>query len=241
MHIAILETGRINAEIADRFPRYPQMFRDLFARQPDSGLVLSEVAVIDGTFPASVTDYDGYIVTGSAAGVYDDHDWIPPLMEFIRAAHAADRPLVGICFGHQIIAHALGGHAEKWPGGWGLGIYDVDLASRPAWVPAGDRVKLTHIHQDQVVRLPEGARRHGATSFCENAMFSLADNVFCMQGHPEFEPDYTAALMTARRDSMGPDRVDDALKSLDRGHENDRVAGWIVAFFRHHAAARAAA
>ena len=241
MHIAILETGRINAEIADRFPRYPQMFRSLFGRQQDSGLVFSEVAVIDGEFPASVEDYDGYLVTGSAAGVYDEYDWILPLMEFIRAAHAADRPLVGICFGHQVIAHALGGFTEKWRGGWGLGVYNVDLASCPAWVPPTGQVKLIHIHQDQVVRLPAEATTHGSTSFCENAMFSIADNVFCMQGHPEFEPDYTAALMTARSDSMGPDRVAHALGTLGDGHEGDRVASWIVDFFRHHAGARAAA
>ena len=241
MHIAILETGRINAEIADRFPRYPEMFRSLFARQRGSGLVFSEVAVIDGEFPAAAEAYDGYIVTGSAAGVYDDFDWIPPLMDFIRAVHAADRPLVGICFGHQVIAHALGGHAEKWHDGWGLGVYDVDLDAPPAWIPPADRVKLTHIHQDQVVRLPEAATRHGSTDFCRNAMFSIADNVFCMQGHPEFEPDYTAALMTARRDAMGPDRVDSAIDSLAGGHEGDRVAGWIVEFFRRHADARRAA
>ena len=162
-------------------------------------------------------------------------------MAFIRAAHAADRPLVGICFGHQVIAHALGGFTEKWHGGWGLGVYDVDLASCPAWVPPTGQVKLIHIHQDQVVRLPAEATPHGSTSFCENAMFSIADNVFCMQGHPEFEPDYTAALMTARRDSMGPDRVAHALDTLGHGHEGDRVAGWIVDFFRHHAGACAAA
>ena len=96
--------------------------------------------------------------------------------------------------------------------------------------PADGQVKLIHIHQDQVVRLPAEATPHGSTSFCENAMFSIADNVFCMQGHPEFEPDYTAALMTARSDSMGPDRVAHALGTLDDGHEGDRVAGWIVDF-----------
>ena len=91
------------------------------------------------------------------------------------------------------------------------------------------------------MRLPAEATPHGSTSFCENAMYSIADNVFCMQGHPEFEPDYTAALMTARSASMGPDRVAHALGTLGDGHEGDRVAGWIVDFFRHHAGARAAA
>jgi len=241
MHIAILETGRINAEIADRFPRYPDMFRQLFAQTAGDDLTFTEVAVIDGDMPDPVDEYDGYLVTGSAAGVYDSYKWIAPLMDFIRAAHAADKPLVGICFGHQVIAHALGGHAEKWHGGWGLGVYDVALRDTPAWMPARDSVKLIHIHQDQVVRLPEGATRLGSTDFCENAAYYIGDNVFCMQGHPEFERDYTAALMAARTDSMGAGPVADATQSLDSGHEGVTIAGWIVNFFIRHAASRAAA
>ena len=113
MRIAILETGRINAEIADRFARYPDMFRTMFdgATQQGAGqhgMKFVEVPVVDGVIPDDVDDYDGYLVTGSAAGVYDEFDWIAPLMAFLRTAHAADKPLVGICFGHQVIAHALG-------------------------------------------------------------------------------------------------------------------------------------
>jgi GMP synthase-like glutamine amidotransferase len=241
MHIAILETGRINAEIADRFVRYPDMFRQLFAQTPASGFTFSEVAVIDGELPASIDAYDGYLVTGSAAGVYDDFPWISPLMAFIRAAHAGDKPLVGICFGHQVIAQALGGHAEKWSGGWGLGVCDVALHDTPDWMPPCDSVKLIHLHQDQVTRLPDNAIHLGSTGFCANAAFYIGDNVFCMQGHPEFEPDYTAALMAVRTDTMGKDAVAAATQSLESGHEGVTIAGWIVDFFTHHAAARAAA
>ncbi|MEL0197249.1 MAG: gamma-glutamyl-gamma-aminobutyrate hydrolase family protein [Rhodobiaceae bacterium] len=241
MQIAILETGRINAEIADRFPRYPDMFRQLFAQTAAPDLSFVEVAVIDGDMPASVDEYDGYLVTGSAAGVYDSLPWIAPLMDFIRAAQAADKPLVGICFGHQIIAHALGGHAEKWHGGWGLGVHDVTLHDTPAWMPSRDSVKLIHIHQDQVVRLPGDATHLGSTDFCANAAFYIGDNVFCMQGHPEFERDYTAALMAARTETMGADNVAAATQSLETGHEGVTIANWIVNFFTRHAASRAAA
>ena len=250
MRIAILETGRINAAIADRFARYPDMFRAMFDKtgktggtetHAGTGFAFIEVPVVDGVIPDDVQDYDGYLVTGSAAGVYDDFDWIDPLMAFLRAAHAADKPLVGICFGHQIIAHALGGRTEKWHDGWGLGVFDVALNDTPSWMPQTNQVSLIHIHQDQVVSLPEDATCIGSTSFCSNAMFHIGDNVFCMQGHPEFTEDYTSALMTSRRDSMGEARVDAALTSLEDGHEGIDMAGWIISFFMQHTKARASA
>ena len=139
MHIAIMETGRINEAIADQFDRYPEMFRTMFERAGATDLELSTIAVVDGELPAHVDDFDGYLVSGSAAGVYDDFDWIAPLMEFLRSAHAADKPLVGVCFGHQVIAHALGGRTEKWHDGWGLGIYDVTLDGAPSWMPQKEK------------------------------------------------------------------------------------------------------
>ena len=67
-------------------------------------------------FPEGIHDADGWLITGSRHGAYEDHPWIPPLEEFIRDAYAAQVPLVGICFGHQIIAQAMGGKVEKYQG-----------------------------------------------------------------------------------------------------------------------------
>ncbi|MDA9930054.1 GMP synthase [Alphaproteobacteria bacterium] len=257
MKIAILETGRINDAIADQFDRYPEMFAALFEQVgPEknfSGVkgadfTFTTVPVIDGVFPSDIQAYDGYLVTGSAAGVYNDYDWIAPLQDLLRDIHAANLPLVGVCFGHQVIAHALGGKAEKWHDGWGVGPYQVRLNSPPPWLrprdlgsrdrggSPSDEVRLIHIHQDQVVALPPGATHFGSTSFCENAMFYIGDNVFCMQGHPEFTPDYTKALMEVREFSMGSDRVESALEGLKTEHEGVTIAGWILQFFANHRA-----
>ena len=97
MHIAILEAGRTNPDMPAKFHDYPNMFETLFADQPNSvDFCFSTVPVIDDVFPQTVNDYDGYLVTGSAYGVYDDAPFIPKLMVFIQKIFAADKPLVGI-------------------------------------------------------------------------------------------------------------------------------------------------
>ncbi|MGC6496772.1 MAG: glutamine amidotransferase-related protein [Candidatus Puniceispirillaceae bacterium] len=241
MNIAILETGRINATIADRFDRYPDMFRTMFDAIGNADLVFTDVPVIDGVFPDSVDAYDGYLVTGSAAGVYDDFDWIDPLKAFIRDIYAARKPLVGVCFGHQVIAEALGGRCIKWPDGFGVGTCDVTLANTPDWMPDRESVRLIHFHQDQVTALPEGATHLGSTGYCANAMYYIDDHVFSMQGHPEFSADYTAALLTVRAADIGDDRVTGAIADLAQEHEGTTIARWIKAFFTSHMPSKSAA
>ena len=125
MHIAILEAGRTNPDMPAKFRDYPDMFETLFAHQPKSAdFRFSIIPVIDDVFPPTVDDFDGYLVTGSAYGVYDNAPFIPRLIVFIQKIFAAGKPFVGICFGHQIVAHALGGHATKFEDGWGIGIFN---------------------------------------------------------------------------------------------------------------------
>ena len=120
MHIAILEAGRTNPDMPAEFQDYPDMFETLFTGQTSNAIFqFSNVSIIDGMFPESVNHYDGYLITGSAYGVYDDAPFIATLMEFIRTIFTAGKPLIGICFGHQVIAHALGGYAAKFDGGLG--------------------------------------------------------------------------------------------------------------------------
>ena len=236
MHIAILEAGRTNPDMPEEFHDYPDMFETLFADQPNSAdFRFSIVPVIDDEFPQEVDDYDGYLVTGSAYGVYDDAPFIPNLMEFIRNIFAAGKPLVGICFGHQIVAHALGGHSGKFNGGWGIGTMSIKMVGKANWIPANiGQLDLIHVHQDQVITLPPGAIRLAQSDFCQNAAFVIGKQVFAIQGHPEFTPEYTNALIDIREDKIGKDRAAEARILLQKPHDGHRVGGWILDFFTGH-------
>ena len=233
MHIAILEAGRTNPDMPAEFHDYPDMFETLFADQPNSAdFRFSIVPVIDDVFPQSVDDYDGYLVTGSAHGVYDDTPFIPRLMVFIRKIFAAGKPLVGICFGHQIVAHALGGHAAKYDDGWGIGTMLIKMVGAVDWIPSDiDQLDLIHVHQDQVMTLPPDAVRLAQSDFCKNAAFAIGKQVFAIQGHPEFTPAYTNALIDIREDKIGKDRTAKARISLQKSHDGQRVGSWILDFF----------
>lgn len=242
MRIGILKAGETNAGMLPAHATYSEIFDRFFTSEPAfDRFTITVIDVMGGELPADIHDYDGYLVTGSATGVYDDEPWIAPLGAFLRAAHAARIPLAGICFGHQMLAHSLGGHAEKFDGGWGLGVRDVPLANKPAWLDDRDSIRLIHIHQDQVMRLPDGATLIGSTDFCHNAMYHVDDIVFSMQGHPEFTLDYTEDLLDLRRDLMGPDRVDAARDTYAGGHDGPTLTRWFYDFFAQHAPAQGAA
>jgi len=227
MKIGVLETGRPPEELADRYDDYPTMFATLLA---DGGFEFSAYAALDGELPDSIHDADGWLITGSKFGVYEDHDWIPPLEEFVRKAYAANVPLVGICFGHQLIAQALGGKVEKFKGGWSIGGVDYPFGGQD-----GD-LKLLAWHQDQVIEKPAEAEVVSATPFCQYAALVYGDKAFTVQPHPEFSTAYVRDLVEARREIL-PAEVTEHADDLT-GAETDapRIAGMIIDFFQRRAA-----
>ena len=157
-------------------------------------------------------------------------------MAFIREIFAADKPLVGICFGHQIVAHTLGGHAAKFDGGWGIGTMPINMVGKAGWIPTNiDQIELIHVHQDQVISLPPEAVRLAQSDFCLNAAFAIGNQVFAIQGHPEFTPSYTNALIDIREEKIGKERAATARISLQKPHDGHQVGGWIIDFFAAHA------
>jgi GMP synthase-like glutamine amidotransferase len=188
-------------------------------------------AVDEGHLPAAPEDCDAYIVTGSAAGVYDDDPWIASLLDFLRDARGRAK-LVGICFGHQAMAQAFGGKVIKSPKGWGIGAHDYRIVGRQAWMDGSDSLRLPASHQDQVVEVPPGAEITVASDFTPIAGLVWRDHpAISFQPHPEFEPAYATALIEARRGKVYPDaEADRAVASYAAADDRARVAGWIARF-----------
>ena len=225
MKVAILETGRPPAKLVEQFGDYPTMFRHMLG--PEFEVDRFDVAA--GELPADPSDYGAYLVTGSPAGVYDPLPWIEPLKDFLRSAK--DRTLVGICFGHQVMAEAFGGHVEKSDEGWGIGLQRYEVERVEPWMDDVAFISVPASHQDQVVEQPPNTEVIASSSFTPFAALAWTDRpAISVQFHPEFEPAYAKALIAARREAM-PD-PDGAIASLDKPNDNERIADWIRRFLR---------
>ncbi len=222
MRIGILQTGQAPADLAARTGDYPQLFATLLAGH---GFTFQSWHVEACVFPPDVHAADGWLITGSRHGAYEDHAFIPPLENFIRAAYAAAVPMIGVCFGHQIIAQALGGKVEKFTGGWSVGPQAYDFAGEP--------VVLHAWHQDQVTEKPATAEVVATAEFCANAALVYGDRVFTVQAHPEFQDDFVSGLITTRGPGVVPDPLlRDAAARLGASIDTATLADKMAAFFK---------
>lgn len=222
MLIGILQTGHVSDTIRERVGDYPSLFVNLLQ---DQGFEFRTWSVVDMDFPPDVTACDGWLLTGSRHGTYEDHAFIPPLEDFIRAAYAAHVPLVGICFGHQIIAQAMGGRVEKFAGGWSVGPQSYDFE--------GQKIRLNAWHQDQVVDLPPRAEVIGRSEFCDNAALLYEDRALTIQAHPEFADDFIEELIDHyRQGGIPPEQIARAEAALGGDLDRRLLAGRIADFFR---------
>jgi GMP synthase-like glutamine amidotransferase len=222
MLIGILQTGLAPDVLVDQSGDYPDMFARLLAGQ---GFTFRTYRVVDGEFPASVTECDGWLITGSRHGVYEDHAFIPPLETFIRNAYAAHVPMVGICFGHQIIAQAMGGKVARHAKGWAVGATDYDFN--------GQTITLNAWHRDQVIEKPANASVLASNEFCTNAALLYDDRMLTVQAHPEFRPEFIDGLMQTRGKGLVPEEVmAAAAKRLSDPLQDQTMAAQIAAFFK---------
>ncbi|MDF3414258.1 type 1 glutamine amidotransferase [Sulfitobacter sp. M57] len=220
MKIGILITGHPPEELSAN-GHYDAYFQRLLG---DQNFTYQAWSLVDGDMPDNVQDADGWLITGSRHGAYETHSWIPPLEQFIRDCYAAKVPMIGVCFGHQIIAQAMGGTVEKFAGGWSVGAVDYALE--------GDTVTINAWHQDQVVTKPAEAEVIGATDFCANAALLYGDTFWTIQPHPEYDHAFIDGLLEYRGKGLVPDPQIEAAKSkLDTKLDREKVAARMTEFF----------
>lgn len=228
MKLGLLICDHVRAEFREISGDYDDMFLRLFAGYPDVEVITYDA--IGGVFPDDPHQCDLWLTTGSRHSVNDEFQWIRELEAFVRQIAASGVPFVGVCFGHQLLAKALGGSVVKAGQGWGIGLKSskVDVA-----LGLGESVNLLYSHQDQVASLPDGAEILGWADDCPISMFAVGDKLIGIQGHPEFDKEYSRALMLARRGRLIPNEVvDKGLASLDLGTDSDQLAEWIVGLAR---------
>ena len=238
MKIGLLETGLLNETFVDQYDPYPVMFAALLDRA-QQGFENRTYSVIRGEMPESINECDGWLITGSRFGAYEKLDWMLALEEFIRKLHQGSVPLVGICFGHQIIAQALGGKVVESDKGWGIGLHYYRIDEAKEWMDEiPELVGIYAFHQDQVVTLPPQASVFSSSDFCPYAGLSYGDSIISIQGHPEFEENYELALINTFGGNRVPQIVaNEALQNIqEKGQKADTevLANWLAAFFISH-------
>lgn len=245
LDIAILATDEVRAEYVDAHGDYPDMFR-----------LLLEKAAADRPEPVrlTLTTYDArlsefpepdahpaYLITGSRLSVYDDEPWIGVLAEFLEEVLRAGGKVIGICFGHQLMAHFFGGRTEPAEQGWGVGVQENRTVGHEPWMgERGDRLNLLASHKDQVSQMPDGAKLIATSDFCPVGGFVIGDKVLTLQGHPEFEKAYSRDLMVMRREMIGEEVFELGVASLEKDTDDDVVGHWIINFVAADSAAAGA-
>ena len=232
MRIGILQTDRVMERFRGRHGDYPRMFEDVLTAAADGeSLEFDAIDTVEPAYPEP-NSCDAYVITGSRQSVYDDDPWIAGLADFVGKALEAERKVVGICFGHQLIAHFFGGEAGPAPG-WAVGVHESRIVADVPWLePKMDRFGLLSSHKDQVTRMPEGAELFATNEFCPIAGFTWGEGVMTLQGHPEFRKPYSRDLMNMRRELLGEDTYRTGVASLDEDIHRVAVGRWMLNFCR---------
>ena len=228
-NLCILQAGPINKNLVQDYPSNDKMFSSLLNEKIQFWNV-DVYNIYDNIFPEKLTSYNAFIITGSAYGVYENHSWIRELFKVIKKIVKLKIPLLGICFGHQAIAQALGGQVIKSSKGWGIGIKEITIKKRSI-LGNFKKLNLIFFHQDQVIKLPQNAELIAGNSFCNISSFSIGDSVLTLQAHPEFNKDFSLKLLHARKSSIEPKTYLESTNELETlEHDGELIKPNIINF-----------
>ena len=239
MKLCILDNDILDGHLAQAYSSFGAIFVRLFEGVgADWTMELFNTQL--GQYPDSFDDFDAVLLTGSRADSFSDAPWIVELRLRVTELLSARKKMVGVCFGHQLIALCLGAPVGRAPQGWGAGRMTYDW-HRPELPYCAERTQIALLasHQDQVCEVPPGASLVASSDFCPVAAFTVGQEVFCIQPHPEFKEEISAYLMDARRALLGEEKYAAASASLQHGHEGDHIARMVVAFLEGTTASHA--
>lgn len=231
-YIAILETGVPPAGLDSTYGTYADMFSRLLASE---GRAFKVFKTLNGELPEQTQSLKGVVITGSPSGVYESDPWIVALIDWLKALDA-QIPVVGICFGHQIMAQAWGGHVEKSHKGWGVGLHEYEVHAHDLWAElagtTGVKIACAVTHQDQVVKKPDTAVVLAGSDFTPHGALYYTDRkAISFQCHPEFCEDFASDLLISRRGiRIDEALVDQALTTLKLPSQRHDVLGAISRF-----------
>jgi GMP synthase-like glutamine amidotransferase len=232
--IGILLTDHVMADLVGKHGDQPDFYRHIF-NQADPSIELKVYDVVEGNYPKILDECDGYLITGSKLSVYDSEQWIRKLETFVQDLNNLKKPLVGVCFGHQLIAKALGGKTKKSDKGWTIGVQSYEFLEKFDFIEEQNTsISLIHSHQDQVTELPQNAKLIAGNENVPIAMYSIGTHIMSIQGHPEFTADYAYDVASNRKDQLSETVYKEASYSLKNDNiDSVKVAKWWVKFFKY--------
>ena len=231
--VCILDNDNLDPAVVGTYVSYGAMTEKMFEA---AGVPwqFERFNTTQGAYPADFDAYDAVLLTGSRADSFSDEPWVRTLRDKVAGLLEQRKKLLGICFGHQLIALCLGAQVGRAPQGWGMGRMRYDWCGpqplKPGDADSGTTVALLASHQDQVLTLPTGATLLARSDFCPIAAYAVDDRVFCLQPHPEFVEDYSAYLLEKRREQVGAARHAAASADLAQGHDGLAVARFMQGF-----------
>jgi GMP synthase-like glutamine amidotransferase len=230
--IGLLLVGHIDSSSLHVGGDYPDLYQALLG---PLGIELTTYRCDEGQMPQSLSEQDGWLCSPSRLSVYDNVEWLRDVEQLLRDMVAKETPYVGICFGHQLMAQALGSTVAKADVGWGIGAKRYEIVEQQSWMDSSQDIVLAASHQDQVQSLPDGARLMATAPYCPIGGMLIGDRAWTIQIHPEFSAPLADSLLNTRRALFGTEQVDAARATLAEPLEQQRIAGWISRFFHQTA------